>query len=91
MIKICQLLNLRFGFIGAQNAVMLGKKYTTEEQYQTIRKCGTPGLLDTAVVSVSSGKNGTNLKGMNWMVALGPIAQHSEEEQCQGNHLDPCS
>jgi len=56
MIKICQLLNLRFGFVGAQNAVMLGKKYMTEEQYQTIRKCGTPGLLDAAVVSMSSGK-----------------------------------
>ena len=91
MIKICQLLNLRFGFVGAQNAVMLGKKYMTEEQYQTIRKCGTPGLLDTAVVSVSSSKNGTNLQGRNWMVALGPIVQNSEEEQCQGNHLDSCS
>ena len=88
MIKICQLLNLRFGFVGAQNAVMLGKKYMTEEQYQTIHKCGTPELLNTAVVSVSYSKNGTNLQGMNWMVALGPIAQHSEEEQCQGNHLD---
>ena len=61
MIKICQLLNLRFGFVGAQNAVMLGKKYMTEEQYQMIHKCGTPGLFDMAVVSVSSSKNGTNL------------------------------
>jgi hypothetical protein len=77
------LLNLKSGFIGAQQAYMLGRKYDLELQENTIQQCGV-GSLDAAVVSVKSGKNGCNLQGMTWMVCLGYIGRATEEEQAKG-------
>jgi hypothetical protein len=81
--KICELLGLSFGFIGAKAAKLCGKKYDEESQKKTIQLC-RQGALDAAVVSVKSGKNGCNLQGMNWMVSLGYIGQATEEEQAKG-------
>jgi hypothetical protein len=82
-LKICELLRLKFGFIGAKAAKLCGTKYDGEKQTETIQLC-RQGLLDAAVVSVKSGKNGCNLQGMNWMVSLGYIGQATEEEQAKG-------
>jgi hypothetical protein len=79
------LLRLKVGFIGAQEATLLGTKYSKWQQARTIRKC-SKGELDAAVVSVKSGKNGCNLQGMNWMVSLGWIPAYTEEEQAKGSH-----
>jgi hypothetical protein len=76
-------MGLRFGFIGAKAARLCGRKYDEASQNQTIQLC-RQGLLDVAVVSVKSGKNGCNLQGMNWMVSLGYISQATEEEQAKG-------
>jgi hypothetical protein len=84
--KLCELLELSFGFIGAKAAKLCGKKYDEESQNQTIQLC-RQGAVDAAVVSVKSGKNGCNLQGMNWMVSLGYIGQLTEEEQAKGTRL----
>jgi hypothetical protein len=82
-LKICEVLRLKFGFIGAKAARLCGVKYDEEKQAETQQMC-RQGLLDAAVVSVKSGKNGCNLQGMSWMVSLGYIAQSTEEEQAKG-------
>jgi hypothetical protein len=82
-LKICDLLGLKAGFIGAKAARLCGTKYTDAKQKETIQLC-RQGLLDAAVVSMKSGKNGCNLQGMSWMVSLGYIAQATEEEQAKG-------
>jgi len=71
------------GFIGAKAARLLGVTYDNKSQNDTIYKC-RHGLLDAAVVSVKSGKNGCNLQGMSWMVSLGWIGRYTEEEQAKG-------
>jgi hypothetical protein len=76
-------MGLKFGFIGAKAARLCGKKYDKEHQSETIQLC-RQGVLDAAVVSVKSGKNGCNLQGMSWMVSLGYISQATEEEQAKG-------
>jgi hypothetical protein len=77
------MLDLKFGFIGAKAARLCGTKYDNEKQKTAIQMC-RQGLLDAAVVSVKSGKNGCNLQGMSWMVSLGYIGQATEEEQAKG-------
>ena len=42
------------------------------------------GELDGVVVSLGVGKNGCNLQGCNWMVALNPMAMYSDEVQAIG-------
>jgi hypothetical protein len=74
---------MSFGFVGAKAARLCGTKYDEQSQNKTIQLC-RQGVLDAAVVSVKSGKNGCNLQGMNWMVSLGYIGQATEEEQAKG-------
>ena len=62
---------------------MLGRRFVENAQNDCIKQCRA-GTLDTAVVSVKSGKNGRNLQGMNWMATAGYISQYTEEEQAQG-------
>ena len=74
---------MKHGFIGAQDAIMLGVKHTTETQANAIKRAGR-GALEAVVVMVKSGKNGYNLQGMNWMVSLGYIGAYTEELQAKG-------
>lgn len=76
-------MGLKYGFIGAKEAKLCGRKYDNASQSKTMELC-QQGALDAAVVSVKSGKNGCNLQGMNIMVTLGYISQATEEEQAKG-------
>ena len=69
--------------VAAQDVKILGEKWSTDRQAETIQLCGSR-KLDAAVVTVQSGSNGCNLQGMTWMVALGPIACAADEEQVKG-------
>ena len=76
---------MKFGFIGAKAARLCGRKYDEDSQNEAIQRC-RQGSLDVAVVSVKSGKNGCNLKGMSWIVSLGYIGQATVEEQAKGTN-----
>jgi hypothetical protein len=82
--QICKLLQLKTGFIGAINDKIDGRIVNETEQARTIRQCEY-GQLDACIVSIGAGKNGCNLQGMTWMVAMQPISRAGEEEQIMGN------
>jgi len=69
--------------VATQDVKILGEKWSTDRQAETIQLCGSR-KLDAAVVTVQSGSNGCNLQGITWMVALGPIACTADEEQVKG-------
>ena len=82
-LQVFELLKLNFGVIAAKRCRVNGKTYTVKMQIETIAACER-GELDAVAVTMQCGSNGCNLQGMNWMIALGPIARQSDELQAKG-------
>lgn len=78
-----ELLGLRYGVVAQKNCKLFGTKLTEEYRSQVISRAGK-GELDAVVVSLGVGKNGCNLQGCNWVVALNPMAMYSDEVQAMG-------
>jgi len=78
-----ELLRLKYGVVAQKNCRLFGEKLTEEYRNTVIGQAGR-GELDAVVVSLGVGKNGCNLQGCNWMVALNPMAMYSDEVQAMG-------
>ena len=80
---------MKAGFIGAQYQKIMSVRWTTKRQREVIQECGEAGRgYEVVVVSIDSGKSGTNLQGMSRMISLGWIAAHASEEQATGTIID---